>query len=314
MLSSKKLTDAVAYNYRKAHSVGWPKQFQVVSSQIDVDSRVDAAAFAQAVATWQSVQKPPLKVDGKLGNQTFQAMKSARRVPGGTTRAPDWIETKSLPVPEPNGKGPRWLQYAQAEMDAWNLEIVTWTDDDKIKVAEKHMSRDEDYFLASPYFGGKVKPRGTRPDNSLRRHWCAAFVNFCLHSAGYSHTGSAGAHSFITRRLWRFDALKKPKPGCVVAVGSGKRASHVGFIWSSKNLPENPDGNVAMTKGRVLQMLGGNQRGERVTIRPETKRLMAVKGYNGVTSPYLWPRVGNPNCNLDPSTEQPHFCGRTYPS
>ena len=311
MLNAAKLAEAVEYNFRKAYSVGWPNKYLKVSSVLGLGLKVTQAEFATAVYDWQSFQKP-LKPDGKLGPKSLLSIMSAPQATGGTAKAPDWISGSAVNAQDPIGNGPRWIQYALAEKKLWDTEISKWTDKDKIAIAERYMSRDETYFTTTPYFGGKTKPRGTKPPNKGRHHWCAAFVNWCLHAAGYSHTGSAGAHSFITRRLWRFKALTEPKKGCVIVVGNGKRASHIGFLWSSKNLPKNPGGDVVMKGGRVLQMLGGNQRGERVTIRPETKKLRAVEGYNGVTSPYLWPLQGKDTCNVDPTTEQGHYCGRPY--
>ena len=315
MFTEIKLKRAVSYNKRRANVVGWPRQYQLVSSQLGLGAIAPTPdAFAAAVYQWQlNFKGAKLKPDGKLGKNTLLAMKIAGQQTGGSGQAPAWLYENQLASfsGKPTGGGPRWLQYAQGEMHAWNQAIESWADEDRAGDAELYATRDNEYFLCAPYCGGKVQERGFMPRNDLRRHWCAAFVNWCLHSAGYSHTGSAGAHSFITPRLWRFEALREPRQGCVCVVGDGDRASHVGFIWNSKNLPEDPDGHVEMTGDRLCNLLGGNQ-SDRVNIRPEKKRLMACRGHNGVTSPYLWPLRGTPTCDHNPSTEAAHFCGRTH--
>jgi uncharacterized protein (TIGR02594 family) len=175
------------------------------------------------------------------------------------------------------------------------------------------MSRDEEYFMASPYFGGRVKEIGTVPKNKSRLDWCAAFANWCLHRSGHSHTGNAGANSFLIHRMWRFEALEKPKKGCVIVVGNGSRGAHVAFLWDWEGLPENPKGHVEIAgrRGRSLSILGGNQ-GQRITIKDERRRMMAARGHNNVTSPYLWPLQGPVNCDHAPATERGHFCGNTH--
>lgn len=311
MLTSSKLASAVAYNFRKAHSVGWPKQYLVASSVLGLSAKEPTAEeFAKLVYDWQTRQKPSLDPDGKLGKNTWKRMLLSPRTSAGTPMAPSWITNTAFNAPKPVGVGPRWLQYAQAEKQEWDRQrgMLTKSQGEK---TEFHMSRDEEYFEASPYFGGKVKTRGSKPNNKRRADWCAAFANWCLHASGYSHTGSAGAHSFIVRNLWRFDALKEPKQGCVCVLGDGTKGRHVAFIWRSKNLPINPGGDVKIYGSRKLEILGGNQ-GQRITVMNERRKMLSCKGHNGVRSPYLWPKRGNPTCDHDPTTEKGHYCGRVH--
>ena len=313
----QKLSDAVRYNNKKALVIGWPSQYGLVAAVLGIgDSVPDQKQFAKMLAIWQYSKRPALKPDGKLGPKTWRLMQATAIPKNPTAKLPSWVPKPTEPrelLEKTRGKAP-WMKYAVQELNWWDKEIATWTDKEKIACPELHMSRDEEYFQASPYFGGGVQPRGTLPKNSLRRHWCAAFVNWCLHTSGHSHTGAASAHSFVKRRLWRFHALDKPVRGCVAVIGKeGERANHVAFIWDHKNMPENPGGPVKIRGKRRLWILGGNQRGERVTIRPEWGRLMSCKGHNNVVSPYLWPIVGKGEvCDHGPPSEGPHFCKERF--
>jgi uncharacterized protein (TIGR02594 family) len=212
------------------------------------------------------------------------------------------------PTPAPTGAGPLWLQYAQAERDRWDSEIATWGKDKKAGSAEQYLDWDEQYFQASPYYGAKTHADGTIPGKQ-NMHWCAAFANWCLHRAGYSHTGSAGASSFLHRNLWRFDALTEPRQGCVIVTGNSK-VEHVTFLWSWTKLPSNPKADVSSAKATGVKTLGGNQ-GNRVKQSNENRNLFAARGQNGITSPYFWPLRGEGTCSITSvATEQPHFCGK----
>jgi uncharacterized protein (TIGR02594 family) len=73
--------------------------------------------------------------------------------------------------------------------------------------------------------------------------WCAAFANAMLRRAGYAGTGSLAARSFLT---WG-EALKAPRPGCIVVYKRGNSAwqGHVNFFTRK-------DGNK-------IYGIGGNQ-------------------------------------------------------
>lgn len=143
-----------------------------------------------------------------------------------------------------------------------------------------------------------------------------ACVNHCLHRAGYSHTGSAGAHSFNGRHRWYFDGCEEPERGCVIVVSNGTTGSHVAFLDSADGTPD----TLKMDKSRrvkisrhAVKLFGGNQRGERINSRVTNYNYMLTQvGRNGVRSPYMKPRRGPSNCNLDPVTAFPHHCGKTH--
>ncbi len=204
-----------------------------------------------------------------------------------------------------------WLRVARDEQKSWDHRIKLGAVRNPAH-AEAEMSRDEEYFQAAPFYGGSVKPPGQIPNNAWRLDWCAAFANYCLHLSGHSHTGNAGAHSFTNSSLWWFNALPEPRSGCVVVVGSGNRGQHVAFLWDCQHLPANPDGNVAITGNRVLNLLGGNQ-SNRINIKRETRTMLAARGRNGIRSPYLWPLRGPANCNHIPPSIAGHFCGNIHP-
>ena len=274
-----------------------------------------AAAFATAVYQWQS-RYNDLTNDGKLGKNSWSKMQPLLPASGGMS-LPEWLQRPTSPLIEAaaneplrqSGDGPLWLQIARAEMEAWDQAIGGMAASEQA-IAEYYMSRDEEYFLASPYFGGRVKPRGTVPRNESRLDWCAAFANWCLHRAGFSHTGSAGADSFRRRSSWRYRALKEPQKGCVIVVGNGSSGAHVAFLNRWENLPTDPKGDVNH-KNRQVWLLGGNQ-SQRITIKLESRKLLAATGTNGVTSPYLWPDHGEANCDHAPASEAGHFCGNIH--
>lgn len=207
------------------------------------------------------------------------------------------------------------MQVAREQERRWATQVESWRDAGiNIEDPETELVWDEAYFAAAPRWGDETHALGETP-TVQNRDWCAAFVNYCLHRAGYSHTGSAGAHSFLWRWAWHFDARPEPQQGCVVVVGNAEtgRGAHVAFLDRWSNLPDNPGGHVENRSGRSFTLLGGNQSG-RVNSRPEpvrrTRDLLATRGRNGVTSPYLWPRVGPINCTTSAviPTAQPHHC------
>ncbi|UVC12334.1 conjugal transfer protein (plasmid) [Rhizobium sp. TH2] len=83
--------------------------------------------------------------------------------------------------------------------------------------------------------------------------WCAAFVNYCLVTAGYIGTEHPGARSFFWNKKKQFVSLPAPTYGCVAVrrydpftdpewkTGTG----HVGFVVSST--------------ATTVTLLGGNQ-------------------------------------------------------
>lgn len=193
-----------------------------------------------------------------------------------------------------------WMWVAKYQMALWNASGMP-------KV-EQDTDWDEAYFTASPYYGGKVHDLGT----SIRRQnldWCAAFVNYCLHRAGYSHTGSAGARSFLRNSRWRFEALDEPRVGCVIVVGP-PNGQHVGFLASTDGLKA-ARGRDVKAPGRGFKLLGGNQ-SNTVKVKNERRDLVAARDLSRNRSPYLWPLRGNPNCNIGLTTAASHFCGHPH--
>lgn len=300
MLSSSQVSEAVNYNTSGAMSVGWALHYPTVATALGFYSHTpDPVQFSIAVGNWQAV-RPPLTADGKLGPETWSKMQQTTVPASNTFVPPAWVPgTPEIDPPVvPIGPGPRWMQYAQAEKNLWDSRFA-YVPAEEGKKAEFYTSRDEMYFHASPYFGGKTQARGTLPRNKSRLDWCAAFANWCLHAAGYSHTGSAGAGSFLSSERWAFDALKEPQRGCVIVVGSGSRGEHVGF------LDEDKAGSYS------IRLFGGNQ-SNRITVKNETRPMLSARGQNGRKSPFLWPLRGSGNCNHNPSTEMAHYCGRVF--
>lgn len=348
ILSPRMEQRAIRYNSRNMSEIGWPRFYQEIAALLNIDFRPTREAFAQAIANWQSNQiliSPRLATDGKLGPNTWRIMRLNLRNTNRRRPWPAWISGRTTPplspvdstlshgVAEPSAlpqagqrrspaqpsmtevretpeqpqpiatssRKPPWLLEAEVQMRLWS------------GVVEGETDIDGDYFDAVPYFGGKAQVFGRRPSRRSDGddvHWCSAFVNFCLHTTGYSHTGNAYARSFLRTRLWRFDPVPDPRPGAIIVVGPPK-GKHVGFLHEAGRLPHNPGGNVRPGRyGGSFKMLGGNQ-SDTVTISNE-RRVMLAFTRGSVTSPYLWPQVGTPNCNADLPTAQPHFCGNRF--
>lgn len=70
--------------------------------------------------------------------------------------------------------------------------------------------------------------------------WCSSFVNWCMKTAGYPHTKSAAAKSWLNygRRI------DKPVQGCIVVM-TRTGGNHVGFFDGFQN--------------GMVRVLGGNQ-------------------------------------------------------
>ncbi|MEZ5584582.1 MAG: hypothetical protein R3F37_19080 [Candidatus Competibacteraceae bacterium] len=311
-LSSKQAAKAAGYNIRNAHKIGWVKRYSQIATVLGIAQMTPTPeGFAQALADWQAAQKPSLKPDGMLGPDTWAKLEPLTRSSVAPGPTPAWLKSPSgssgasgggpsISPPPSAGSGPAWMQVAIAQQQRWNKEIATWTDKKRAKDAEQYLDWDEAYFAASPMWGAKIHAIGDTPAAGKNMHWCAAFVNYCLHRAGYSHTGSAGAGSFVQSSSWTFSALKEPRYGCVIVV-----PGHVAFLNSTKGLPNNPGGDVEVSS---VSLLGGNQ-SDRIKVSTyKNKLLRSARGSNGVTSPYLWPEVGTPNCNIDLPTAQGHHC------
>ena len=322
-LTDREARQAVRYNRRSAARVGWRNAYPRIACLFGLDRQsVTQVLFAYAVYDWQKAQVPGLTADGKLGPSTWgklrreldQKVRSTPNIP-----IPAWLGGLGgggqtiAPAPA-GGPGPRWFQIARAQAQRWATEIDGWGSDRNAADPETELNWDEAYFAASPRWGDRTHDLDELP-NVQNRDWCAAFVNYCLHRAGYSHTGSAGAHSFLWRWAWHFEALREPRQGCVIVVGDASTGmgAHVAFLDSWRNVPSNPGGHVQNTHDLTFHLLGGNQ-GGRVNSRPERVRanrdMLAARGSNGVTSPYLWPLQGPPRCNIGTviPTERPHHC------
>lgn len=310
-LTAQQTAKASRYNRRNAHKVGWDARYSQVASLFGIDRMTPTPeGFSQAAADWQA-RNPPLTVDGMIGRQTWTRLEPRTRFSIAPTPVPAWLQPAqpSPPIPQPApraGAGPAWLQVAENQRQRWNTEIASWGEGRRASDAEEYLDWDEAYFAAAPMWGGVTHAAGETPAAGRNMHWCAAFVNYCLHRAGYSHTGSAGAGSFIHANMWRFRALEEPRQGCVIVVGNTSPA-HVAFLYDFRGLPSSPGGNVQNTASVTIRLLGGNQ-SDRITISSDRRNLLAARDSNGVTSPYLWPEVGAPNCNIDIPTERPHYC------
>ncbi|MEM6762337.1 MAG: CHAP domain-containing protein [Pseudomonadota bacterium] len=287
-----------------------------------------AELFAEKVHDWQGKQVPSLTADGKLGPKSWARLQAdlERNVPMtqlGTI--PPWLGGPAVggtsgagggdPIieePDMIGTGPAWLRVARFQMRGWQ----------NAGHGEADTDWDEAYFLAAPRWGNVTHTLGRERDLERWKdgHWCAAFVNWCLHTAGFSHTGSAGAHSFTKPAYWEFDALREPRVGCIIVTASpgSDRGGHVAFLDDWNDLPESPAGRVTRQRrdhpNRWYSLLGGNQ-GSAGTVNSRRqdpwKDMLAARGRNGVTSPYFWPaETSAGTCTISSilPTRTPHAC------
>ena len=210
------------------------------------------------------------------------------------------------PLPPMPGVGPDWYKVALYQKRLWDQGVRLAPKDHRGNF-EAHVVWDEAYFNASPRFGGTLHTIGNcRP--MANADWCSAFVNYCLHRAGYCHTGNSYARSWLDRGLWSFRALAQPRVGCVIVVGAG--GAHVGLLASTVGLPNSPAGNVAAPAGG-FDLLGGNQ-GEQISVKKENRVLIAATDSDNNRSPYLWPLRSGGNCNIGIATAAPHNCGNPH--
>ncbi len=314
LLTNSEAADAARYNIRKARSVGWIERWSDCAGILNLpQATLTAPQFAQLVADWQDRQDG-LDVDGKLGNNSWRLMRRSATQSYPRRPVPGWL--LAAPGSSPVGSGGRgrriaadstiaaggseapWIDVARAQMNThWrNSGGMVFED-------APNQNIDEDYFQATPKWGGTAHTLGTQRTRQ-NSHWCAAFVNYCLHTAGYSHTGSAGAASFA-RRGWHFKALPEPKRGCVIVL---RDTSHVGFLDRWTDLPKNPRGDVRGSLRNGVYLLGGNQ-SNTICSKLYARDLVAARDRRGNRSPYLWPEVGSGNCNCDLPTARPHHCG-----
>ena len=319
-LSPIKERSAVSYNDKSMKQIGWAKQFSKVAILLAISGTATRQSFAQSLASWQSGQRPPLKPDGKLGKTTWKRMKPMLvRVVAAVGSLPTWVnlpparpqQSEIVPLGLPGGiGGSGWMGAARHEMVGWNLERSEMTARQQ-RATEESTDMDESYFAASPRWGNVTHDLGVGPGRQ-NRDWCAAFVNYCLHRAGFSHTGSAGAGSFAKRSHWSFNSLEEPRVGCVIVLGA-RPGSHVGFLANVTSLPTNPRGDVEvreLPRAGVL-LLGGNQ-SQRVCEKRFRRSLVSARGNNGVVSPYFWPLQGAANCNISFPTARSHGCNYTH--
>ena len=266
ILSEQQARKAARYNAKRARRIGWSHHWSGVCRVLKISNGLlQAADFSQFVARFQMTRK--LNPDGMLGDDTWRQMQAEARIVIKNLPSPPWLPVsapgrspiKAIGVEALNLNAP-WMDVALRERK------TNWLNHDGTAVVEGETRVDEGYFEACPYMGKRAWERKKSHKRDLDNdHWCSAFVNFCLHTAGYSHTGSTGAFSFLHRRRWRFQALNEPKRGCVIVMRHNKKKwDHVAFLDEVGDLPSNPKGDINSKKYDGYTILGGNQGGNSV--------------------------------------------------
>jgi len=317
ILTPEKAKKAGRYNAKRARRIGWPRHWSGVCRVLNVsDGNVSAEDFGQHVAKYQVDQK--LKPDGMLGTDTWRRMGASAKIALKVIPMPAWLP-KAAPKRSPikavsaevlNLDAP-WMAIAEQERD------TNWRNDDETVIVEGKSRVDEGYFEACPYLGGEAwvyEKRHKR--NKDNRHWCAAFVNYCLHTTGYSHTGSGGAFSFKQTKRWRFEALSEPTRGCVMIMEDNKNGfDHVAFLDKVGDLPSDPKDDITGSDYKGFTLLGGNQGAGTVNSKRFSNwTFFAAKDKFGNKSPYLFPikGEGEANCNVELATAGAHYCGEQW--
>ncbi|MET1414697.1 hypothetical protein ABVF61_20665 [Roseibium sp. HPY-6] len=317
VLSEQQARKAARYNAKRARRIGWSHHWSGVCRVLKISNGLlQADDFSQFVAQFQMTRK--LNPDGMLGEDTWRQMQAEARVVIRNLPPPPWLPVsapgrspiKAIAVEALNLNAP-WMDVALRERE------TNWLNDDGSAVVEGDTRVDEGYFEACPYMGKRAWERKKSHERDLENdHWCSAFVNFCLHTAGYSHTGSTGAFSFLHRRRWRFQALDEPKRGCVIVMKHNKKKwHHVAFLDEVGDLPSNPKGDINSKKYDGYTILGGNQGGNSVNSKEFYNwTFYDAKDQYGNRSPYLYPLRGteDANCNVELPTAAPHFCGEQW--
>jgi uncharacterized protein (TIGR02594 family) len=245
-------------------------------------------------------------------------MQAEARLARNTLPTPSW-----LPVSPPRSSPIKAISVEKLNFDAPWMAIAlreretNWINDDGNAISEGETRVDEGYFEACPYMGGRAWDLDLSHKRKLdNNHWCSAFVNYCLHTAGYSHTGSAGAFSFLQKRRWRFTSLSEPKRGCVIVMKHNTKGwDHVAFLDETGDLPSDTEDDIKAKKYEGFKLLGGNQGGDSVnSIGFGNWTFYAAKDRQGNKSPYLYPlRAENEaNCNVELPTAGLHFCGEQW--
>jgi|GEM_PF-2201436 len=317
ILPPHKAAKAGHYNRKHARRIGWSSHWPGVCHVLKIaNGNILPEDFGQYVARFQADQR--LKTDGMLGTDTWRRMLPLAKAGPGSMAQPPWLP-KALPRTSPvravspaisNGPTP-WMDVALAQQTAH------WIGEDGKAVKGSASQVDDGYFEACPYMGEKVWELDNHAHRKTEgRAWCAAFVNYCLHTTGYSHTGSTGAFSFRRRDLWRFKALQEPVRGCVIVLKSNsKNWHHVAFLDEPGDLPSGQTTHLNTRGLKGIKLLGGNQGGRTVCSTVFTNcTFYAAKDKDKKKSPYLFPVRGedNPNCNVELPTAAPHFCGSQW--
>jgi len=317
ILTPEKARKAGRYNAKRARRIGWSRHWSGVCRVLNISNGlITAEDFGQHVAKYQSDQK--LKPDGMLGTGTWRRMGGSAKIVLKVLPTPSWLP-KAAPKRSPikavtaealNLEAP-WMAIAEQERKA------NWINDTGEAIAEGDSRVDEGYFEACPYMGGdpwKLSEQKNRKINN--HHWCAAFVNYCLHTTGYSHTGSAGAFSFKQTRRWRFKALGEPTRGCVIVMEHNKKGwDHVAFLDEVGDLPSNPKGDINAKDYDGFTILGGNQGGDSVNSKEFGNwTFFAARDKFKNKSPYLYPikATDEANCNVELATAGAHYCGEQW--
>ncbi|MCA6115490.1 TIGR02594 family protein [Bradyrhizobium sp. WSM 1738] len=167
------------------------------------------------------------------------------------------------PISSAAGAAMEWMDIAKREAALPMRERSQWADPGE-------NPRILEYFrVACAWFD---------PAGGDEVDWCAAFVNYCLATAGYAGTDHPGARSFFWNKKNQFVRLEQPRYGAIAvrryepfsdpnwATGEG----HVGFVHT-------------WTTGSV-ELLGGNQSN---AVKLETYPLVRKNASGKITAQFV---------------------------
>jgi uncharacterized protein (TIGR02594 family) len=129
-----------------------------------------------------------------------------------------------------------------------HLAVAQYFHDLTDKVDATHKYNEEWVDRANPMIVGFFSMTNTAPSNGDQTSWCAAFVSFCLYTAGKQNKFSALSGAYRSYSA----STDSPTPGDIVVFreagpNGAKGFGHVGFFLSKT--------------ASTVKVLGGNQRG-----------------------------------------------------
>lgn len=179
------------------------------------------------------------------------------------SNVPSSADNVGAPISSAAGAAMEWMDIAKREAALPSRERSQWADPGE-------NPRILQYF--------KVACAWFNPEGGDEVDWCAAFVNYCMASAGYAGTNHPGARSFFWNKNSQFVRLQQPRFG---AIAVRRYAPFADATWSTG---EGHVGFVHSWTAKSVELLGGNQSN---TVQLETYPLVRKDAAGNVTAEFV---------------------------